>query len=85
MFVREQKSDCLHELVIWIVHSADLFENTDSFWNETSDCLYEWIIWIILSTRAERLIAFAIISQYEKIQFFNSRGCDYTLSRDTRE
>ncbi len=29
--------------------------------------------------RAERLIAFAIISRYEKTRFFNSRGCDYTL------
>ncbi len=36
-------------------------------------------------TRTERLIAFAIISQYEKTRFFNRRGCDYTLSRYTRE
>ncbi len=35
-------------------------------------------------TRTERLIAFAIISQYEKTRFFNCRGCDYTLSCYTR-
>ncbi len=31
-------------------------------------------------TRAERLIAFAIISRYEKTRFLNRRGCDYTVT-----
>ncbi len=35
--------------------------------------------------RAERLIAFAIISRYEKTRFFNRRGCDYTLSCECKE
>ncbi len=34
-----------------------------------------------IESRAERLIAFAIIPRYEKKpRFFNRRGCDYTLS-----
>ncbi len=34
--------------------------------------------------RAERLIAFAIISRYEKTRFFNRRGCDYTVTWHAR-
>ncbi len=37
-----------------------------------------------LSIRAERLIAFAIISRYEKTRFFNRRGCDYTVTWHAR-
>jgi len=37
------------------------------------------------TTRAERLIAFTIISRYEFFLFFNHRACDYTLSGATRE
>ncbi len=33
-----------------------------------------------LPPRAERLIAFAIISRYEKIRFLNRRGCSYTVT-----
>ncbi len=34
----------------------------------------------MVSGRAERLIAFAIISRYDKTRFFNRRGCDYTVT-----
>ncbi len=40
------------------------------------------IAWV--QNRAERLIAFAIISRYEKTRFFNRRGCDYTVTWHAR-
>ncbi len=38
----------------------------------------------LLFIRAEQLIAFAIISRYEKTRFFNRSGCDYTVMWHTR-
>ncbi len=59
--------------------------------HKTNKKKFEWIVGLLgsmliycICTRAERLIAFAIISRYEKTRFLNGRGCDYT-SRDTRE
>ncbi len=48
-----------------------------------TECVY--INFVSLKSRAERLIASALILQYEKTRFFNRRGCDYILSRESKE
>ncbi len=45
-FIREQNKLLSLWVSHWSVHSADLFESTDSFKNETSDS-YEWVIEIM--------------------------------------
>ncbi len=49
------------------------FRVCSNFWERHSST-FQWV-----SSRAERLIAFAIISRYEKTWFFNHRGCNYTV------
>ncbi len=70
---------------IWIELFFEFTLNKCRFIREVTDFFVTGGIQLTaLLIRAERLIAFAIISRYEKTQFVNRRGCDYTLSRNTQ-
>ncbi len=74
------------EIFFWLRIPSNINQTeVGLFWLSNNNLNRSFTKLKFIECRAERLIAFAIIPRYEKTQFFNRRGSDYTLSRDNWE